>query len=57
MPESKLYVVAHFYSYVIAGVEAPVILLPLYYEIYHGVNTPKLITGKIITMIINTFQK
>lgn len=48
---------AHFYFCLMAGVDASIIVLPLYYEIYQGVDTPKLMTGKIITIIINTFQK
>lgn len=57
LPGSQLYVMAHFYFCLMAGVDASIIVLPLYYEIYQGVDTPKLMTGKIITIIINTFQK
>lgn len=48
---------AQFYFCLMAGGDASIILLPLYYEIYRGVDTPKLMTGKIITILINTFQK
>lgn len=47
----------HFYFYLMAGIGVFIILLQLYYEVYGEMGTPKLITGKIITMIINTFHK
>lgn len=47
----------HFCFYSLAAVDLSIVLSPLYYEIYWGVGTLKLLVGYIITMIINTIHK